>query len=133
MEASLAAGKEQRRRPPDLSMADAGLDSVVVERLHRKYGSLPTLPAHDGPAPVLGDVESDYPWLLVMLHQFVREVGYLLLGLIWAMRSLCRPRRVAPEFRDGASQPSSSTKTVLFIRHGQGVRFTSQWRRLWHG
>mmetsp|Transcript_33317 Transcript_33317/g.106287 ORF Transcript_33317/g.106287 Transcript_33317/m.106287 type:complete len:285 (-) Transcript_33317:83-937(-) len=101
-------------------MAEAGLDRAAVERLHGKYGSLATPAAHNRPIPVLGDVESNYPWLLVMLHQFLREAGYYILAVIWAMRSLCRPRRVAPELTDGPSQPSSSTKTILFIRHGQG-------------
>lgn len=114
-------------------MAEAGLDRAAVERLHGKYGSLATPAAHNRPIPVLGDVESNYPWLLVMLHQFLREAGYYILAVIWAMRSLCRPRRVAPELTDGPSQPSSSTKTILFIRHGQGMRFTSQGRPLRHG
>ncbi len=68
------------------------------------------------------------PWPIVVLHQTAREVAYLALGLRHAIsKCVGSTRSNKPTMIDGPDEAatnrvcsSSSAKTVLFIRHGQG-------------
>ena len=56
-----------------------------------------------------------------MLNQFIREPSYYIVGFVWKLRGCCRSKKSKPPvLTNEPKQISSSSKTVLFIRHGQG-------------
>ena len=65
--------------------------------------------------------KAPYPWLWVVVHQSLREVAYFALGIAHAA-SKCATgkKRSKPQATDQPDPKTSSAKTVLFIRHGQG-------------
>jgi len=54
-------------------------------------------------------------WVCVVLFQFVRELVYMILGLIYKIRRVCKGRK-SPIAKDSLL----ATKKVYFVRHGQG-------------
>ena len=56
-----------------------------------------------------------------VLTQLVREVGYMILGLIFWLKSLCKGGRKRPPIgKPGDKMPLMATKRVCFVRRGQG-------------
>jgi len=56
-----------------------------------------------------------------VLNQFIREPSYYIVGFVWKLRGCCRSKKSKPPvLTNEPKQISSSSKTVLFIRHGQG-------------
>ena len=56
-----------------------------------------------------------------MLNQFIREPSYYIVGFVWKLRGCCRSKKSKPPvLTNEPKQISSSSKTVLFSRHGQG-------------
>jgi len=67
----------------------------------------------------------DCPWscgeICVILTQFAREIGYFILTLIFNLKKMFSGKKSPPLGKPGVDKPpSTTTKRVCFVRHGQG-------------